>query len=860
MVDTANITVEDLENMSASEVDDLLDSLQRRSKKADSVSQMEDIGRGLRRVPGVLAGLPGDVETLGRMGVNLLRSSAPEGVTPLPPISTDSFIPNSQDITSGIQENLGIDQTPPETALGRISELVGTGGAFGLARGGVGLLRGAANPVTAVTKPVAAETLVAAGAGAGGETARGLDMGGGGQFAGELAGGVGTAGLAQLATRLGRGGVNLGSNILAIPKTTIGQTTLPVGAANIASDVMRELSPGDVNLASLTDPNINFQTIADQLDSPVLKAVERSLQNEGGGRTLAQATAARDRSRAFNQGRVDQVEQSLRVEGRPEEYITGVKERMQEFNDNIAKDIAAKGDDVEAALNNVGSEASITEQSIAARRSIENNLKDARKVETEAWDEVKDIADNTTSDVTPIVDSLTATLQDQPANISPDRMIPTRIVAKTKRLGKKTDGMETLTELQAFRSDILDEARTARTEGRFDQARKLTDLQETVLNVMDAADTQGLLKKARIQSRALNDTFQRGEIGKVLGLVGDAEDRVSDLRTLEAILSPGGGIGAQGDRLTKFLIATGTEGVDQAEEFLRSKFQKAAINEAGDVDLAAAASFNRVNEGALEQLPFLRREIEDGVNAAKRLERQIAFRSKSTKSVNERTQSAKILGASPDRAVAEVLRGKPFRENSKRELTKLFRLAETPAQKRGLSRAVYDYVADQSLKTTQDGTRKIDFNTLNKNMSALAKSGFFQGTEFNRIKGIAKEMQRIDRLKNRSLNTSLSLQSESLFTDIVASVLGARVGASVGGATAGGSIQTAGRTAGLARKLVASMDQAKIISVIEEAIYDPDVYRTLMSRKTAKNDLIKATKLRGYMLDLSNDLPQEEEQ
>ena len=145
-------------------------------------------------------------------------------------------------------------------------------------------------------------------------------------------------------------------------------------------------------------------------------------------------------------------------------------------------------------------------------------------------------------------------------------------------------------------------------------------------------------------------------------------------------------------------------------------------------------------------------------------------------------------------------------------------------------------------------------------MDTLAKSGLFQGQEFSRIKEISKEMRRIERLNKRSLNTTLSLQSESLLTDIMASILGARVGASIGGATAGGSIQTAGRTAGLARKLVANMDQSKILSLIEEAIYDPDVYRTLVSRKTAKNDLIKATKLRGYMLDLSNDLPQEEEQ
>jgi hypothetical protein len=735
---------------------------------------------------------------------------------------------------------------------------VGTGGAFGAGRAGVGLARSLATPAQTIAKPIAAETLVAAGAGGAGEAARGADAGAGGQFLAELGGGVGTAGGAGLLTRLGRGGLNLGSNILAVPKTTVGGVTLPAGAANIAADIMGELTPPNANIQALR--RMGTQTVADQLDSPELKAVERALSNEGGGRTLAEATKASERAGAFNQARVDAVEQSLRTEGRPEEFISGVKERMQDFNDDIARDISSKSDEVESTLRNVGSDASISEQSVIARESIETNLTRARETETAAWDEVKDIADNTLGDTKPVQDRLEGILQDQKNNISPDRAIPSRLIDKTRKLGSEFgDGRETLSELQAYRSDILDEIRTARTDGRYDQARKLNKLQESVLDVMDAADTDGLMKKARVQSKALNDTFQRGEVGKILGLVGDAEEKLGPLRTLESVLATGAE-GSQSERLTQFLAATGNEGAQQAEDFLRSKFQQAVISETGDVNLGTAASFLRNNKGALEQLPVLRREIEDAVNTTKRLERQIAFRSKSSKSVNERTQSATILGASPERAVAEVLRGKPFRANSTKELKKLFNTAKTTGQRRGLTRAVYDHVADQSLKTAQDGTRRIDFNALNKNMETLAKSGFFQGQEFQRIKSISNEMRRVARLEKRSLKTSLSLQSESILTDIVASVLGARVGASIGGKTAGGTIQTAGRTAGLARKLVANMDQSKILSLIEEAIYDPDVFRTLLTKRTAKNDLIKATRLRGHLLDLNNDLEAIDEQ
>ena len=611
-------------------------------KDEEEVGQLEDIGRGLKRAPAILAGFPGDLESLSRMGINALRSGRTGNTgQPIQPISTDPFLPTSQDTTGFVQESLGIDQTAPDTALGRIAEIAGTGGGFGVARGGLSLLRGAAQPVRAVVKPVAAETLVATGAGGAGETARAFDVGGMGQFLAEVGGGVGTAGAASLLTRLGRGSKNIVSNLSGIPSTTIGTTRLPVGAANIASDIMNELTPANANIQALR--RSTTQTVADQLDSPEMKSVERALSREGGGRNLQEATAASERANAFNQARVDEVEQVLRTEGRPEEFIAGVKERMQGFNDKIAKDIAAKSDDVEATLRNVGSDASLTEQSVVAREAIEKNLVAAKAVEDKAWDDVKDIADNTFGDTKPIIDDLESILQNQEKNISPSRMISDRIIEKTRNLGSGS-GSETLTEIQAFRSDILDEIRTARTDGNFDQARKLKELQKTALDVMDKSDTKGLMKKARFQSSSVHETFNNGEVGRILGLVGDAEQKIGPLRTLDSVLATGGE-GSQSERLTQFLTASGEEGTQQAEDFLRSKFQQAAINETGDVTLGTAASFLRNNKGALEQLPVLRREIEDSVSTAKRLERQIAFRSKSTKSVNERTQSAAILGS-----------------------------------------------------------------------------------------------------------------------------------------------------------------------------------------------------------------------
>ena len=67
---------------------------------------------------------------------------------------------------------------------------------------------------------------------------------------------------------------------------------------------------------------------------------------------------------------------------------------------------------------------------------------------------------------------------------------------------------------------------------------------------MDDSDKKGLLKKARTQSRARNETFNEGEVGRVLGLVGDAEDRVGSLRTLDSVLSSGKG-SAQAEKLTE---------------------------------------------------------------------------------------------------------------------------------------------------------------------------------------------------------------------------------------------------------------------------------------------------------------------
>jgi len=664
---------------------------------------------------------------------------------------------------------------------------------------------------------------------------------------------------------MGRSGLNLTSTITNFPKTQIGSTRLPVGAADIAADIARESTQGD-DLSRLVDRPQVPQTVADQLDSPVLKSIEKSLSREGGGRTLSEAVGASEQAIALDKARIDLVSDALNVSGSPNDFIAGVSERMAKFSKKLSDDISKKTGEADAALRNVGAEGSLTVRSVNARNTIDENLATAKARENALWRAAKPHADSINADVTPIIDNLNSIIQSQPNNISPDRMIPGRLAKKIRALGAKEESKiivpgqkqivtreENLTELQALRSDILDESRAATTEGRFDQARKLNDLQGKVLDVIDSNDPEGLLLGARTESRALNETFRKGEVGKLLGLVGEAEDAVSPMNTLDAVFAPSAA-GNQSQNVNDFIRATGQQGSQQAEDFLRAKFRRAAFPEGGDMSIQGAASFLRNNEGALEILPNLRSEIEDGINTAKRLDRQIVSRSKSAKSVKDRSNAAIILGSDPRTAVSEVLRGRPFRMDSVKEVEKLMRSAKTPAEKRGLTRAVYDYVADQSFKETQEGTRRLDLAKLSNNLNFLSGSKIFQGQDLTRLKGLSKEMQRIQRLSKRAKPTSLSLQNESLLTDIVASVLGARVGASIGGVTAGGSIQTAARTAGLARKLVARLDQDKIVSLLEEAIYDPQVFRTLSMRAKPDNDTIRFIRLRGHLLDLNNDL------
>ena len=826
------------------------------AQMAPPISQARDVINAFKRVPALTAGLPGDVETLGRLGINYLREQRKTGNNGelLTPVSTNSLLPSSQDTTNFVQESLGIDQTAPVTPLGRTAELVGFGGMTGLARGGVkaastGLLRD-------ITKPVAGETVAALGASAARESLMGAGVDSPmGLFLAEAAGGLGASGAANLTTRMGRSALDVTSAITNFPQTTIGSVRLPVGAANIAGDVLRQATPEGADLSSLVNRPAVPQTVADQLNSPVLKSLEQSLEKEGIGKTLTEAVGATERAVALDKARIDLVSNTLKVSGSPNDFFSGVSDRMSQFSKKLSDDIRKKSGEAESALKNIGVEGSLTVRSINTRNTIEANLKAAKATENSLWEAAKPHANSIDADVTPIIDNLNAVVQAQPNNISPDRIIPGRIVQKIKNLGKAEgrEGIENLTELQALRSDILDESRKATTEGRFDQARKLNDLQSNVLKIMDNNDPQGLLVRARTESRALNETFRQGEVGKLLGLVGDAEDAVKPLNTLDDIFAPTAA-GNQAQNVDDFFKATGQEGVAQAEEFLRAKFKRASFPDGGDMSVQGASSFLRNNEGALEMLPNLRREIEDGINTAKRLDRQIVSRSKSSKSVQDRSNAAVILGSDPRVAVSEVLRGRPFRMDSVGEVEKLMRSAKTPAEKRGLTRAVFDHVADQSFKDTQEGTRRLDLVKLTNNIDFLSKSKIFAGDDLNRLKGLSKEIQRIQKLSKSAINTNLSLSNESLMTDIMASVLGARIGGSIGGSTGGGSIQTASRTASLARKLVSRLDQDKIVSLLEEAIYDPQVFKTLHMRKTPNNDTIGFIRLRGHLLDLNNDL------
>lgn len=511
------------------------------------------------------------------------------------------------------------------------------------------------------------------------------------------------------------------------------------------------------------------------------------------------------------------------------------------------------------------------ESNVIAREQLERALADAQKQEDELW-AATDLSQ--TVDITPLIRARDNILSKRakatkPADLVPDLL---KFIPRVKKDGSVTPKKgqfaldDPAEEIQAFRSRVLAEIRKEAAKDAPNRARiaNLNELQGAALQTL--AQVQGV-GDALDFSRALNQKFRAGPVGKLLKRDFSGREKTPDLLTLENLILPGPKGQVNLNALMEAASETGDATVRQQMDFatrnflLNRFFQQAVDTSTGRVNPTAAQRFVQQNEQVLERFPDMRQQMAD-VRSGQELADAMARSGKRLKDniLDAReSRAALFIGQKPEKAWQKIL-GNRRPTQVTRQLIK--QLAKDPSGEalQGLkSGFVKHMLAKSELKVLDQNNDARLFGRemarfFKDNEDVIRNSGLFTPDEVNRLRKIIQAAQLVDRSFTSGIpGGSDTAQNLNILAETVGGILGARLGAQVGFSP----LIVASRGARLGKALVGEFPEERVRQLIRAAVFDPEIMKTLLTKPTQANARELRRQLRGHMLNLQLEEEQE---
>lgn len=389
------------------------------------------------------------------------------------------------------------------------------------------------------------------------------------------------------------------------------------------------------------------------------------------------------------------------------------------------------------------------------------------------------------------------------------------------------DKRHTVGEVDQFRKRLGADAAKARANSEWNKARILEDIKNDLL-----ADVSNVARKEVQQaigvSRALNDTYTKGTVGKLLGY-----DKAGGLKTPAALtLETGVPAGLKGAEGAKDIIKAGGDATPQAiQEHLLSRIQTSSvINKEGMVNPQQAEQFLLKNQELMDQFPDVRRMIEDGIEASKQYATSLS-RSKIESSALDKSLQGKLVAAEPHAAMNMLFR-EPDAAGAMRTLWK----EADDAGKAGLKNDVIHHMLAQADtggkdavgKAVKSGTTLRHFYAENADTLGVVLSK----PEMRRLNTIITTLERNQPTNIPGIGTSISAHKPSKYIDYPLTVVAARWGALMG-AGSGATLKTASAASAQARDQLQNLSTGKATDMLVAAIKDEKLLSALLTSNTA---------------------------
>jgi hypothetical protein len=715
---------------------------------------------------------------------------------------------------------------------------------------GVGRGAGAAIPATGVARAVSAVPGVIGAAGK--EAYRGLTSATG--LLGEASAGGFGAGAGEVARQQGYGETGqaiaevlggIGGGILApaIPRAAptavgariagraLGRQLAPfteAGAREVAMERLQGLVGGPERAVELgrqirPETKIGLSPAA-QTGDPNLLALER--------RAMQEDPLLRERMTARRQASEEIAKGEAAIGGQVEDAQRFLAQRQKEAQDRIQGYVNRATERANAAKPLASMEPS--EASSVVASEIRKAEADALAEERALWDAVpKGVA---------IDDSGSKSLAKSIIKQTPwaQRNDIPEVVYKLRKRKKP----QTVAEMHGLYSELRRISRNAMAgdEQNKNRARIANTVAESILEDLGAIDASTdigrAINTAREFSREMHKVFDRGTVGKLLKRTIDGDERVDPLLTLERSIGAGGTQGLVGAKDIRAAADTSAAN-DAIEQYLRGQFVDRVFS--GDqFSVAKANQFMTKNRELLNELPSVRAAFEDAIAKQEAAGRTVKRADIVDKEISK-SSASRFISAQPDEAITSIFKAdKP--SVAAAQILRQARKDETGAAVEGFKKSFSNYLIDRASVMTPDGKqmRGSQFKELlsSPDVASVARQ-VYSGSEMNRLKTIAAELQKLDqaRLSAGGLDALEDLKPNALVS-IGARIIGARVGAQLGGGMAGG-LQSAQIMSSRFQRIVSRLTNDKAQQMLMDAVEDPDLFKTLLMDVTVPKNFEK---------------------
>ena len=748
-------------------------------------------------------------------------------------------------------------ETGPEYIGRGVGEAVGSLiPGFGAAR----LAAASANPVVAgvgrtiANAPVGTSTerfgrFVAPAATVSGELASGAGAGAGRYMAeqsapdseiagtiGELVGGF-TPSLATLAAKYGPTG--MAYRVVRAGMTPFTETGAGIRAGRRLQSLVPE--PG-VAAAAAEAPTISELTPAQRTEDVRLLSLEKA---------VAQADPAKAKELADRAAAAQEtlLREARTLGGDPAETRAFFEARRERLDNALVAHVdqaRARAQERVAALE---PNASSEDASRVVRDEFNKAYDNARSQENELW---RSIPKGVEVDTAPLFARFDEIVSSTPRTQQQDIPDYARNFLN-RESNQRLNDLESPTELQGFRSELLSIERRARDAGDRNQARLARELADATLDTMNSApDVGGPYAVARDFSRKMNETFRQGPVGQLIDTTSGAPTIPAEM-TLPRLVGAGGVRGGVAER--SIMEATGESPAARAaiQDYLMRSLRDRAVTAEGRIRPEAATAWIRRNEALLEQYPDIRKNLEDALAAQTRAEGLQSVQTTISREMRTAAETplGRFLSGDPTDAVSRVFKA----ENPTEVAVSLRRAAARDSSGQalaGLRGAFVDDLLARARGVTPDGEifrGSVIVDALKNPQQRGAFEAVLGADDLKRLEQIGKEFTALERARGDLPSVGGVVgDMPSKILDSVARIAGAKFGAFIGGGSAGSSLQSASMMSSRFRDWSRSLTTDRAEKLLSRAVTDPELFATLMrENRTVRQQDETTRRLQGWL-------------